>query len=323
VVKVTYDGHIDPPLPKVGIVGCGNVGYNTLKAFHLKGLEVMGYDIHPVTSERLAHEFGEEHVASTLDGIISCDVIFECVPTESLDDSGRIDMSIVTDVVDYLSALEDHVGYSCQLFVQRSTCLPGTAREMSKRFKRTNYAVNPSFLRKATQWKDTIDPELIAYAGDEAATTLLERVYSGFLKPARYVSSNFEAMELYKYVENSTEAVLISLWNEILLIADELGIPRNQFIGMMEAFPDRGKFGTVLRVPGQAFGLWCLPKDLAAFINWSEARGLKHDVISGALATNERIRREKGTNPVSGAFLLKVEDGRIKMTDSAKEQLLS
>ncbi|MCX6829429.1 MAG: hypothetical protein NT002_09145 [candidate division Zixibacteria bacterium] len=303
---------------KIGVIGCGCVGFNTLKAFSMKGHECLGYDIDEKIEKRIAEELGEAHIAHCMDDLRNCTLIFACVPTEQLDETGACNVIILQDIVEQVSHLEELRDYKCEVFVQRSTCPPGTAKSMKKLLRRTEYAVNPSFLRKNMQWIDTIKPERISYAGSEYAISLLDKVYEPFECSAIYKSENMEVVELLKYCENVVDAVLISLWNELLMTSDCLGISRDDFTSMIDAFTARPKFASSLRIPSKAFGLWCLPKDVAAFIHMINQYNGLHFVLQGAKETNDFMAAHNGVNELPASDLYEIKNGRIIPTKQAR-----
>jgi UDP-glucose 6-dehydrogenase len=150
---------------RVGSVGCGNVGLNTLRACWERGHEVAGVDPAPGAAQRLADRFGAAAALPTLDRLSGFDVVFLCVPTEPIDGTGAADLSIIEGLVENFAGLERHPWWRPPVLVQRSTCPPGTAARLSGKLRRTAYAVNPSFLAKSTQWLDSDCPSRIAYAG--------------------------------------------------------------------------------------------------------------------------------------------------------------
>jgi len=304
---------------KIGVVGCGNVGFNTLMSFHKNGHDVKGYDLSKEIQEKIKRDIGVESVARDLRDLIACELVFICVPTDPVEESGEADLSIMEAVVGELSQLEGCREYNCAFVVQRSTCPPGTARLMSAKFLRTEYIVNPSFLHKHTQWKDTIEPERVAIAGSEDGVKKLKEVYDNF-PGVRYVTSNYEEIELLKYVENSLDAVLISFWNEILRISDEIGIPRENFVNIIDKISERDKFSTTQRIPTGAFGMWCLPKDLSALL-YSYGRNIDLNVLEAAKKTNEQIREKWGENETHGKLLWEFKGGRIRVSEAGRRKI--
>ena len=214
--------------------------------------------------------------------------------------------------------MEKNDNYKCKLLVQRSTCPPGTAEYFSNKLNKTEYAVNPSFLRKATAWEDCIRPEKICCGGSNKSLQLLDKIYKPF-NIKIFTSSDTKVIELLKYIENITDATLISLWNEFLNISDTLKIERKDFIQLFNDISERPKFATTLRVPGQSFSGWCLPKDtLAISTLFPEA-----NVIKATLQTNKEIYTNYGDNDIHGVYLFDFDKHKIKLTEKGKEYLLN
>ncbi len=303
---------------RVAAIGCGNVGLNTLRAFSERGHDVLGYDVSADARNRIADVLGAKSVAKEIAAVSDTDVAFIAVPTDPDPHTGAVDLSILERVVRQLRSLErDSAGGRLRLVVQRSTCPPGTAARLAQEFRRTKYAVNPSFLHKASAWRDSVAPERICFAGCNEARRLLHELYAGFDAPILEME-RYEPVELLKYIENGIDAVLISLWNEFLAIADQCGVSREDFITLIDALPQRRRFATTVRVPGQAFGLWCLPKDLAALIR---AFPGQLEVLSAAEQTNGIVGARHGVNEIPGRKLLRVDSQGVWLTDLARRYL--
>jgi UDPglucose 6-dehydrogenase len=306
---------------KVGSIGCGNVGLNTLRAFDKRGHVVVGLDPDRTAQQRLEAHFGAGSVLQTIDQLSGVDVVFICVPTEPVPATGAADLSVLGEVVGEFVAREPRDWWSPPVLVQRSTCPPGTASKLSERLRRTPFAVNPSFLAKSTQWQDSDQPSRIAYAGPTEACQVLASLYADFPNTPVFASASYEAVELLKYIENTVDGVLISLWNEYLCLVDALGIPRGDLAAAAEALVDRDRFATTTRAPGGAFGMHCLPKDLRAIIAVCAESGVTHHVLDGALRTNLEIAERLGLNDVPTSDLIQICGGRVVLTSAARKVL--
>lgn len=308
---------------KIGVIGCGRVGRNTLVAFAEHGHDVFGYDVDPAVSRAIGETLGAQAVAQTIEDLLGCDILFECVPTEPLGPSGECDLSILEAVVMQVGAMEALLDYRCKVFVQRSTCPPGTASIMSRHLKRTLYAVNPSFLAKDSMWHDSTHLTRLVVGGPPLATQLVLDAYRLFDHPDPAVSEDYESAEMLKYIENVTDAVLISLWNEFLGLADRLGMPRAAFLKMANEITTRDRFATTVRAPGGAFGLECLPKDLAALTWLARSVGAPAETMAGAVATNTRLTEEWGPNDIPARALLSSTEGRVTISATGANYLLA
>ena len=195
---------------RVGVVGCGNVGFAFLAWLSNQGHDVLGFDTAKEVQKRIKLTVGEKAVAENIDSLSICDCIFICVPTEPADNTSA-DLSIYKSVIIQLAAILDKKKNVS--IIQRSTCPPGSAYYFSSFFpSNISYGVNPSFLRKASIIVDTEAPDRIAYAGDDLVQNHLGEIYKQ-IKAPRFITKNLSSVELLKYVENTTDSMLISFWN--------------------------------------------------------------------------------------------------------------
>ncbi len=304
----------------IGVIGCGNVGFAFLIWLYKMGFSILGLDTNISVRNRIINEIGIYYCANSIEDLAICDCIFICVPTEPNAD-GSVDMSIYDSVIRAIkgvSAFEKDVS-----IIQRSTCPPGTADFYSGFLgSKFSYGVNPSFLRKSTMQYDTEHPERIAYAGDQAARKRLDIIYNEI--PAhRFITNDFKSVELLKYVENSLDSLLISFWNEILSYAKEIHLSSTEFFRLIEHISDREKYCTVSRIPGMAFGLSCLPKDLMALIIEMRKTGIQANVLEGAWITNQKMKQIIGESTVPAQDLWRLNDGKFVLLENGKKQILS
>lgn len=303
---------------KIAVIGCGNVGFAHLVWMKKRGFNVLGYDVDLGVQKRIAETIGETCVAYDLKSLASCESIHICVPTEPAAD-GSADMSIYESVIHGLvSVLGNHKQISV---IQRSTCPPGSADRYANCFgDNISYGVNPSFLRKSSIMQDTEQPERIAIGGQGLSVIHMKEIYRG-VKAPKYVTENRTSVELLKYVENTLDAMLISYWNEILEYAVFLGLETEEVVSLLEKIGEREKFQTVSRVPGKAFGLWCLPKDLRALIINMKEKGVSPNIMEGILHTNVKLEHQMGIGLVPAQALWEMSDGHVRILKDGKQQI--
>lgn len=305
---------------KVAVIGCGNVGFAHLVWMKKMGFDVLGYDINSKVKKKIANTIGENCVAYDFKDLSYCDSIHICVPTEPAKD-GSADMSIYEGVIECLSSvLDDKRQVSV---IQRSTCPPGSADKYAEYFgKNISYGVNPSFLRKSSIVQDTEHPERVAIGGKGLSIIHLSEIYRNIIAP-KYVTENRTSVELLKYVENTIDAMLISYWNEILEYSVSLGLDVEEILRLIERIGDRKKFQTVSRVPGMAFGLWCLPKDLRALIIEMNKRNIACSFMEGILNTNIKFEEQVGIGETPAQSLWEMSNGQVRVLKDGKEQISS
>lgn len=304
---------------KIGVIGCGYVGFSTLKGFVSHGINAIGYDTNTAVLDKISDSLSPSHCTDAIEDLLDRELIFECVPTDPKPGTLECDISIVEQVVAQIAELEKSQKYRCDVFVQRSTCPPGTANALSAKFKKTNYAVNPSFLTKSAEAKGSTTPTRIVIGGNDYARQELKKAYEKFNYTSIMESTCLKSIELMKYIENCTDAVLISLWNEYLSIADSIGIQRENFFEIMTQIPQREKFSTVLRVPSRAYSLWCLPKDISALSFQAAKNHVETHVLDGAIKTNKLFEQKNGANTIPSDQLLEWKNSMLVPTKIARE----
>ena len=304
----------------IGVIGCGNVGFAFLRWLHERGYRTLGFDVSESVRAKISKVIGSSSCADSFETLRVCDCIFICVPTEPCID-GSVDMSIFDLTI---RRIRDNLRFEKRVSViQRSTCLPGCAEYYSSMLgDNISYGVNPSFLRKSTIQYDTERPDRVAYAATGLARSHLDLIYTG-VSGSRYISESYKSVELLKYAENTLDGLLISYWNELLSYAKKISLSADEFINLIEHIGDRDKFCTVARIPGKAFSLSCIPKDLLGLVIEMKRLGVKPNVLEGALETNEAIKQEFGDSTSPAQDLWKLYDGRFVTLNMGRAQVSS
>ena len=99
------------------------------------------------------------------------------------------------------------------------------------------------------------------------------------------------------------------------------GDQRARLRGSDECHRGPEKFASVARVPGHAFGLWCLPKDLSALHAALCTADTPRGTIGGALQSNVAIEALLGVGRSPGTSLFEYHDGRFHLTDQGTAQV--
>jgi UDPglucose 6-dehydrogenase len=229
------------------------------------------------------------------------DLAYIAVGTPSLKD-GSIDVSYVEEVSRVIGrSLRE--ARSHQLIIVKSTVLPGTARNVVKpileresgKVAGQDFLVcsNPEFLREGNAIYDTEHPDRIIIGSDDpSAIRKLVKVYRTFhgrkLPPT--IKTNFENAELTKYANNAFLATKVSFINSIASIAER--VPHADVRSVAQAIGFDERIGPMFLNAGLGWGGSCLPKDLAALLNFSRKNECDAELIGAVAATNRR-QREK------------------------------
>jgi UDPglucose 6-dehydrogenase len=183
--------------------------------------------------------------------------------------------------------------------VVRSTVPPGTTEDLvgpllqraSGKTAGTGFglATNPEFLRAASAAHDFTHPWMTVIASrDRHTQTQLADLLAPFGGDLRTFDDPAQA-EFIKCAHNIYNATKISFWNEMWLIARELGLTLDPIAATVarsaEASinPEYGIRG------GAPYGGACLPKDTRGFLGLATTIGIDMPLLRAVITTNDRL----------------------------------
>ncbi|GAA1317045.1 hypothetical protein GCM10009610_41460 [Pseudonocardia xinjiangensis] len=183
--------------------------------------------------------------------------------------------------------------------VVRSTVAPGTTEELVRPVLEENsgmtagdgfrLATNPEFLRAVSAEEDFSHPWMTVIASrDPQAVAQLRALLAPFGGEMRTFSDPAEA-EFVKCAHNIFNATKISFWNEMWLVAREIGLDLDP-IAATVAKSAEGSINSRYGIRGGApYGGACLPKDTRGFLGYSDAIGVDMPLLQAVVETNERL----------------------------------
>jgi UDPglucose 6-dehydrogenase len=276
---------------RIAIIGSGIVGQATGMGLAFNGNRVIFYDID--RSKLLAlRSNGYDVTDNLVNAVNGSDVLFICVPTPTVE--GRIDLRHINDCTQTIAkVLEKSKKYVVVVF--RSTIPPQTTRtklipcieDISTLKAGADFGVcmNPEFLREQSPLKDFLNPSrIVVGALDDKSGNLLRKIYSPFNCPL--IFTDLDTAEMIKYTSNLFLAAKISFFNEIYLICRKLGLDSSTIANTVALDPRIGSYGIA---GGKPFGGMCLPKDLAAFIDFAKSKGLNPTLLKAVAEVNQEI----------------------------------
>ena len=147
-------------------------------------------------------------------------------------------------------------------------------------------ASNPEFLREGSAIGDFMAPDRIVIGvEDDYARDVLERAYAPLTaRGAPLLSTSRRAAELVKYASNCFLATKISFINEVADLCEAVDADIEEVAAGMGL--DR-RIGSAFLSAGPGYGGSCFPKDCDAMLATAGINGLKLNVISSAVATND------------------------------------
>jgi UDPglucose 6-dehydrogenase len=266
----------------VGIIGNGFVGEAQAFAFSPIS-DVRIYDIDPLK---------ETH---TLEETLEQEFIFVCLPTPMRMD-GTQDLSFIENFFGSISPSVD------QIFIIKSTVLPGTTELMGDKYPDFAIIFSPEFLTERTAKLDMLTQARIILGGDPKLTERVKSLFEDRFMNRNFILTDSKTAEYTKYMNNTFFATKVSIMNEFYRLGNEIGV---NWEDALNGFASDGRIGdSHLHVPGPdgslGYGGTCFPKDVNAILKFAESNGLKMNSIEGGWKTNLEVRPEKDWEKMKG-----------------------
>lgn len=188
-----------------------------------------------------------------------------------------------------------------KLVVQKSTAPVGTAERLRRGILAAapdgaepdfDVAVNPEFLTEGAAFRSFFNPDRIVIGTDSArAVALLSEMHRPLLerigKPPEetLLVTGVRTAEIIKHAANAFLAAKVSLIN---MVADLCESADAEVGDVARALGMDPRIGPAFLNAGVGFGGSCLPKDLSAFIQVGEERGLDFSLLREVERVNTR-----------------------------------
>lgn len=284
----------------IGIIGRGFVGTAVEFGFGPQtGCDwstLRAYDKDPTKSTHSLEETVNES-----------DFIFVSVPTPSNNDNS-INVDIIYEVFDEINRVNHR---DDNIFLLRSTVVPGTCKKLAENYPKLNLVFNPEFLTERSAKFDFINQSRYIIGGDKKFSEKVGKLFrKRFGESIALIETNFNTAEMIKYMCNCFFATKVSFLNEMKLVADKSEVDWNLAV---DGFVRDGRIGhSHLQVPGPdgkwGFGGSCFPKDVRAMISFGESLDIDMDTLNGVWNTNLKVRPEKDWEKLQGRSVVKEND---------------
>ncbi|GAA0930150.1 2-dehydropantoate 2-reductase N-terminal domain-containing protein [Pseudonocardia zijingensis] len=280
---------------RIFIVGSGVVGAATGEGFLKAGHDVTFVDISEVRVRELRDRGWDARTTIDLADEPES-LIFLTLPTPN--DGHRYDLSAFS--AGTASVGEALAGSAARhVVVVRSTVPPGTTEGLVKNTLEEHsgmkadegfgLASNPEFLRAVSAAEDFANPWMTIIASrDPQNVERLRAVLAPFGGELRTFSNPAEA-EFIKSAHNIYNATKISFWNEMWLVAQQLGLDLDP-IAATVARSAEGSINPEYGIRGGApYGGVCLPKDTQGFLGFADTVGVDMPLLSAVVEVNDRL----------------------------------
>lgn len=277
-------------MKKIGIIGNGFVGNSIAFGFS-------------PTHEIRIHDKDPKRNLNTIEEVLECDYIFVAVPTPMYED-GSISLSVVEKA---LQEISDKNKKSNNIFILKSTMVPGSTDNFTKQFPKLNIVFNPEFLTERTAKLDFLTQARIILGGPKQLTKRVAKLFKERFMHTHIIETDTITAELIKYMNNVFFASKVSIMNEMKLICSAIGANWKQALAGFTA--DQRIGDSHLNVPGPdgklGFGGSCFPKDINAFMSMADELGVDIPTIKGAWKTNLNVRPEEDWKLLKGRAVVR------------------
>ena len=285
---------------KIGVVGCGYVGFGVVVNMTVKGHQCICYDINKQKIENLKNkqlpfyekDFEEvynknHHLMTFVDDlkvvIDECDVIYFAINTPA-NEQGRCDISNLQNAI--MSA--NQYVTTNKLFIIKSTSEVGTTDNFKTVLNpKVSLVFSPEFLAQGELVHNTIYPQRLVFGldkNDAFARKLLDEIYQKeMINNIQVIYTDYKTAELAKYACNTFLAMRVSFINNISQLCEKL----NADIGTIETvmkLDDR--IGSKYLSSGLGFGGSCFPKDIEALKFIANTNGVDCSLIDNIKQIN-------------------------------------
>ena len=265
---------------KIGIIGYGFVGQAVQYSFMTQNVETFIVD--------------PKYDDNTLDDLVEWNpgLIFVCLPTPSNND-GSIDASLVRDTVKNLKSRLN------TFIIIKSTITPKIVSEITS--QEFNIAYVPEFLSEGNAKFDMVNSDFMVIGTnfDTAYDQVINyyEKYSMCKKGINYINVTPTEASFVKYTINTFLAMKTAYFNELYYLADSVDVNYQNILKGVLADSRIGSSHTKIPGPDGKFGFGgaCFPKDLNAFIDYSDDKS-KLTILKGVRTSNNRIRSQYETD---------------------------
>ena len=221
--------------------------------------------------------------------MLTCDIVFLCLPTLFNEITNTYDKSSIHDVC---QNLQDNRFQGLVIF--KSTIEPESTNKLSESYPELKLCHNPEFLTARTAFEDFHNQEniVIGFTEKYHDNGLLKKFYSLNYPNAEINICSALESEAMKIFCNSFYASKVVLFNEYYLLCQKNGADFETIKNLMLKNNWINPMHTL--VPGTdkllGYGGSCFPKDTKALLCYMEQKKSKNNVLKSIIKENNEIR---------------------------------
>lgn len=266
----------------IGVIGAtGMVGGATARWFDKKGYGVIGHS-------RSAEDFG----------VFQCDLIFVCVPTPYSWEYKKFNRAILDEVFGMIDAEKDDNDVP-PVVVIKSTVPIGTTEYFQEKYPEIPILFNPEFLSEATCNEDFANPDRQFVGYTDISKPFATKVLNTLPESPYDVIMPVKEAELLKYINNVHGMIEIMEANHFYDVCEKEGLDYERVTKATMASkwvgcPMGRHYRKVMHKGFRGFGGKCFPKDINAFIEYCDEKGIRADLFKATRDFNRHLLKEQG-----------------------------
>lgn len=280
------------------VIGLGYVGFPVYLRLKKK-FDVIGYDVSKMRVRNLTkgidtnNEYSfklskDDIITNSIKKCKDCNFFIICVPTP-VNKNNKPNLKMLTDACISISS----VLKKGDIVITESTVYPGVTNSIVKKTitKKNKLKINQDFglgysperINPGDKKHSVEKIEKILALSDKKYKSRAFKVYKNITKKINF-TSNIEAAEAAKCVENIQRDLNIGLFNEIFLVCKKMNINFNEVIQLAST-----KWNFIKYSPGLVGG-HCLPVDPYYFSYISKVNKINTGVLLAARKTNNNMK---------------------------------
>ncbi len=277
----------------IGIIGYGFVGKAVEYGFngydkekgHQPKHKVMVYDKY-------------KNLDKLEDVLEQSEIIFMALPTPYNEDTLEMDLSIFDNMMEEICPKIANKG---KIIVIKSTVVPGTTKNYSKKYPDVPFAFNPEFLTEENYLQDFVNTDRIVIgAENDWISQKVIDLYRTCFPSTKILKMSTTAAEIVKYQCNVLLATRVAVSNIFydICAAEQVNYEDVKKAVSMDKRIGNSHIGVTTE---RGFGGKCFPKDLGAIIGRSRALDVDCKLLEEVNDYNLRIRKVLDWHEIAGA----------------------
>lgn len=292
----------------LSIIGGGFVGFACYQVFsQIDGFSVGLYDINKENCK--AFKEGKDVNFISLEEAAESDVVFLCLPTPMIEETGECYIGIVERAIADLRNLNKE-----NYIVIKSTIPPSTTERLNFNFGKIVFS--PEFLTEKNYKNDFIELpyQILGYSepqqrideGFQAIENLFfEAFRQGIMACEKVYTIPSRMAEMVKYTRNCYLATRLSYFNEIKQICDKLEIEFDEMKYLAGLDPRVGQHYNRVDEEEPEYSGSCLPKDINGLREFAKKHGVDPKMLTAAWEKNLEVAKKKSWETMSGRAIIK------------------